>query len=188
MAHGGWQSAALERYERFGLTAVIGLAQRIVATGDEGEDGSAPPLLPIAPQAHASPVVPPAAAAPPMGGERPLPRLPSGRMGVARRGDGLPAPPQSPPHQVAPTIAAAPLPPPDLRPVTRSNAVGRHVLVPASEWPVWPCEECGGLGWRCEVVHVTPGGVTLRFEIIVVKSKVVARQCGPLGMWLHVGA
>ena len=31
---------------------------------------------------------------------------------------------------------------------------GRSVLIPASEWPEYPCDEHGGEGWRATVVSV----------------------------------
>ena len=61
----------------------------------------------------------------------------------------------------APTIATAAsttptelLPPqaPDLTPLTVENCVGRHVLVPQSEWPAWPCHENNGNGWSAQIV------------------------------------
>ena len=53
----------------------------------------------------------------------------------------------------------------DPRPLTRANAVGRHVMVPASCWPSWPCAELDGAGWRAEVVRLTPHGAMIRFVV-----------------------
>ena len=46
----------------------------------------------------------------------------------------------------------SPVPPPDSRPLTADNCVGRRVLVPAEAWPQYRCEEHNGRGWTATIV------------------------------------
>ena len=56
----------------------------------------------------------------------------------------------------AATAEAAPIqpraPPPDLRALTADNCVGRRVLVAATTWPQYCCDENDGRGWTARVV------------------------------------
>ena len=84
---------------------------------------------------------------------------------------------------------------PPLEALTLANAVGRHVLVPRTLWPTYPCEECGGHGWLANVVQVYPRtrkpaarveftyardehGLPYRTETLEL-SKLQPRQCPP---------
>ena len=152
VAHGGWKSTAHERYERFGLAAAVALAARMVAPAEAGAQLG---LVPVALGAAVAPVAP---AAPPVV-PRPLPIGVPSRLGVARR--GVPPAQPAPQHRAAPPLPAWPAA--DLRPLTRANAVGRQVLVPAAVWPGFDCTECDGRGWRASIVRVSPGGAWVHF-------------------------
>ena len=54
-------------------------------------------------------------------------------------------------------------PPPDTTPLTRDNAVGRRVLVPATLWPAYVCSERGGAGWEAVVRSATAVTVVVSF-------------------------
>jgi hypothetical protein len=59
---------------------------------------------------------------------------------------------------------APPPEPPDTSPLTRANAVGRRVRVPASCWPTYPCTENAGLGWTAHILSLQrANGATIRF-------------------------
>ena len=54
-------------------------------------------------------------------------------------------------------------PAPDSSPLTRSNAVGRHILVPRHTWPDYSCSENGGAGWSGVIVNLKGGAATVAF-------------------------
>ena len=59
---------------------------------------------------------------------------------------------------------AAPPAPPDASPLTRTNAVGRRVRVPATCWPTYTCTEHAGSGWTAHILSLQrANAVTLRF-------------------------
>ena len=59
---------------------------------------------------------------------------------------------------------AAPPAPPDASPLTRINAVGRRVRVPATCWPTYTCTEHAGSGWTAHILSLQrANAVTLRF-------------------------
>ena len=41
--------------------------------------------------------------------------------------------------------------------------MGRRVLVPASLWPDYACDEHGGEGWEAQVLRCAQGRATVRF-------------------------
>jgi hypothetical protein len=69
----------------------------------------------------------------------------------------------------APAVAT----PPDLSPLTRDNAPGRRVLVPASVYPQYRCTELEGRGWECVVMTAT------RLSAVVHFTRAVDRQGRP---------
>ena len=194
VAHGGWMSSAHERYERFSLDSVLSLPERMLAVGTAAGAAHPPSEQPAAhalptPAAHAAPTAP---AAPPPRAERPLSGPSGPRLGVARRvpalvrGAGsLIASPSRPPSAVPRPSPPrpAPFPEPDPRPLTRANAVDRHVLVPASLWPSWVCMEMDGRGWRARVLSVTTGGAKLAF---VQARTARGREFAPVELQLDV--
>ena len=59
---------------------------------------------------------------------------------------------------------AAPPAPPDASPLTRTNAIGRRVRVPATCWPTYACTEHAGSGWTAHILSLQrANAVTLRF-------------------------
>ena len=61
-------------------------------------------------------------------------------------------------------IAAPPPSPPDISPLTTSNAVGRRVRVPTACWPTYPCNEHGGQGWTAlHIIARRANTATVRF-------------------------
>ena len=133
----------------------------MLAAAEASQGGGLPLTANPAPGArpHPGTALPASPAAPPPD-ERALPRALPGRLGALRR-QARPAPHQCDPEEGASSAPSAPAA--DLRPLTRANAVGRHVLVPHAVWPGYPCEELAGRGWRAVVVRLTAGGVKLRF-------------------------
>ena len=62
----------------------------------------------------------------------------------------------------APTAAAVlPLAPP--APLSRDNAIGRRVLVPAGVYPQYACSEHAGAGWESLVLSATGLTAVVRF-------------------------
>ena len=56
--------------------------------------------------------------------------------------------------------------PPNLSPLTGSSRdVGRRVMVPASLWPDWPCEEFEGRGWLAVIERSLRSRATVRFLV-----------------------
>lgn len=51
----------------------------------------------------------------------------------------------------------------DASPLTRENAKGREVLIPAEVWPDVTCGENGGAGWSARVLRCSSAGATLHF-------------------------
>ena len=102
--------------------------------------------------------------------ERPLPQAPSGgRLGTMRARAGRGSRRPDPAARAAPSpIPPVPpsgvvLPPPDPRPLTRANAVGRHVMVSRASYPLEDCGEFEGRGWRAVVDRLVVGGASVRF-------------------------
>ena len=67
----------------------------------------------------------------------------------------------------AETAPAQPSPAPatDLSPLTTENCVGRRVLVPATTWPQYRCDEHNGQGWSATIVkyNARHGAATVAF-------------------------
>jgi hypothetical protein len=53
--------------------------------------------------------------------------------------------------------------PKDDRPITKLNAVGRRVLVPAEIWPGYKCREHGGEGWEASIISATALSAVVHF-------------------------
>ena len=159
VAHGGWQSTAHKRYDRFSTSKVLALPSAML-----GETfvpaGTAEARV-------ADDSLPPVMGAP---AERPLPQPPSGgRLGAMRtaagRGHhGSPPAPRAAPVPTPPVPSdGVVLPPPDPRPLTRANAVGRHVMVSRASYPLYDCAEFEGRGWRAVVIRLVVGGAAVEF-------------------------
>ena len=173
VAQGGWKSSAHERYDRFPLTEVLALPGVIVAAGG---DDSTPPQIEHVFEEQDSPAPPPPLPPPT---ERTLLRTrEAGRIGsTRRRGNGdAPVPARSSAPRRAPRVQplllrdsgseSPPTPPPNLSPLTGfSRDVGRRVMVPASLWPDWPCEEFAGRGWLAIIERSLRSRATVRFLV-----------------------
>ena len=164
VAHGGWESQAHRRYERFNVDEVLTLCQRIAdqcADGDDCDDDVAAPLLPPLP------------AAPPVEREVGVNRVPR-RLGAARRQqvdpvdrpDGrsekntIPPAPSDNGEDIGPVQVS------DLTQLTGSKSdVGRRVLVPRCVYPSEPCDEHGGRGWEATVVRAVSGRMSVSFTV-----------------------
>ena len=157
VAHGGWRSTAHRRYDRFTLADVLRIPLAITggaapSEGEGAEDADGPGAPPP----------------PPVEREVGRSRQPH-RIGSARRmtRHSLPAPPASPAMEPS-SPSEPPSPPPDLRPLGGGRAdEGRRVLVPASVWPDWPCDEGSGVGWLAQITRCRRRRATVRFLLTV---------------------
>ena len=141
VAHGGWESDAHERYDRFSRAEVLALPAAIVRQVD---DAASPPLprVPVVASPAPVPVPPP----PPQRSERPAGGSVRRRSSAAAQAPSAASPARSPPRAAA------------VRALSFENAVGRRVLVPASLWGSrYACNEHGGEGWEAKVLKVRLG-------------------------------
>ena len=149
VAHGGWRSTAHRRYDRFGILSVLRLPSVITTDGTsdavDAPSTGPPPAVPV---------------------ERAVGRTRTARrVGSARRSTRHTQQQQADSPEVEPVSPlVSPSPLPDLRPLCGGRAdEGRRVLVPASVWPDWPCDEGSGEGWLALITRSRRRRATVRF-------------------------
>lgn len=95
---------------------------------------------------------------PPVDASRPTPASDSLPTDASRLTPAPPLTPTRPRPTPSPVPAAAPP-----APLTKDNAVGRRVLVPASLYPQYACNEFSGTGWEGLALSATSVTIVVRF-------------------------